>query len=84
MWEVGLALYPPGPMRVGVFDSAKFRRAFVNELGRQRGFPASFSGAADFTLASRGREYDKLAELLSQSLTSPCIFDIAGLEYRSV
>lgn len=62
----------------GLFHNADFTRAFVNRLRQLRGLPLATAIATD-----KQTQYDKLAEVVRQSLDMPQVYEITLGKYRA-
>lgn len=65
----------------GIFDTQSFTEAFLNVIRREKGLTESEGEGLTYE-AFKDQEYDKLAELLENSLDMDKIYQIAGLEKR--
>ncbi|MBF8265180.1 MAG: hypothetical protein HW384_1044 [Dehalococcoidia bacterium] len=59
----------------GLFDNYEFRRAFLDNLRREKGF----SSLARQALLTRQQQFDKLADLVRNNLDMEKIYTISGL-----
>lgn len=59
----------------GLFDNAHFRHALLSGLRRRKGLPLPETTA----LPSKEEQYDKLAEVVRQSLNMELVYEICGL-----
>ncbi len=62
----------------GLFDSAQFRRSFVDLLRREKGLAPLRSAGEDFK-SVRERAYDLMADAVEQYLDVPKLLSLAGL-----
>ncbi len=63
----------------GIFDEEEFRQAFVKMLCDRKGIQYVQSDLSDFR-AYKETQYDKLADLLRESLNMDRIYEIMGIE----